>query len=117
MNKPDRILDSLGPNVEITNHRLPKDVALAKRLKGIGKDMQKMTDEPLRYCGSYATHLYMSEFNKEIRFIHHHAFDKNLSEKVMSASVGDLALHLMQVLFGRKKPATRDPKDLRGKKV
>lgn len=116
MQKPPRALDALGPNVEIANRRLPPDSELARKLKGLGKEMSKMTDEGLTYCGSYATHFYTNEFGREIRYIHHHSFDKAVSEKVISSAVADLALHLMQVIFGRKKPATRDPKDQRGKK-
>lgn len=115
MSKSQRILDALGPEVEIANRRLPKDPNLSRRLAGLGQDIKPMLDEGMEYKGSFATHIYANEFGREVRFVHQNT-KVRVSEKVVSSAVSDLALHLMQVLFGRKKPATRDPKDQRGKK-
>jgi hypothetical protein len=118
MSKPQRVLDSLGPHVEITNKRVQDDGMsnFKKRLRDLGKALKVRTEDFVEYSGSFATHVYTNKAKSEIRLIHQHVMDKPISERVIHTAVSDLALHLMQVIFNRKKPATRDPKDLRGKK-
>jgi len=114
MARVERALDRLGPDVEITNRRIPQDMEFKRRLKGIGKAMEQMV-EGATYAGSLATHIYTNELGAEVRFIHHHGFDKPVTEEIISTAVADQAAHLMEDVFGRKKLATRDPRDKRMK--
>jgi len=107
-----KALDKLGIDVEITNERLPGDSHLKKHLMACGKHIKPADFE---YIGSVATHLYKTEFGKEVTYAHHHHFETTPGEKFVSMAVSDLALHLMQVLFGRKKPGTLDKRDKRSK--
>lgn len=117
MNKPKHHLDMLGLDVEIANKRIPQDAVLKERLKDVGRDLGKAIPEgSFQYCGTVATHIYTNEFGREVRYIHQHGFDKQVHEKVLSTAIGDLSVHLMETVFGRKKPSTLNPRDQRGKK-
>lgn len=104
----------LGIDVEISNERREGDSRLRDALQHCGEIIEP---EGFTYEGSFCTHLYSpkSDLRREFVWAHHHHFKKRPSEKFVSNAVGDLAVHLMQVLFGRKKPATRDPRDKRMK--
>lgn len=117
MKKPKRMLDALGPDVEITNRRIHRDAEMKLRLKGLGKLAQRMIpDAGTEHAATLVTHIFINEFTRETFFLHDHTFPKAVSEAVVSSAIADKSVHLMEVVFGRKKPATRDPKDLRGKK-
>lgn len=117
MSKAPRILDPLGPDVKISNVRIPKDTEMKLRLQGLGELMQVMLPaDNFEYSGSMVTHIYLSNgMKKSAFFLHDHTFPKPVSENLVSAAMADKAAHLMEEVFGRKKQATRDPKDQRGK--
>lgn len=110
-------LDMLGPHVEIASREVPQEEVIKNDLRSIGKKLSRaIPDGNFTYCGSVCSHYYTNEFGREVRFVHHHVFDKPLNEKVLSTGMADLAVHLMKVLFGREKPSTTNPRDQRGKK-
>lgn len=110
-------LDLLGEGVEITNRRVNQDNHIKERLKEIGKKLSRaIPDGTFTYHGSVASHIFVNEFGQEVRFAHHHAFDKPVSEAIISTCCADQAVHLMEDMFGRKKPSTLNQKDQRGKK-
>lgn len=110
-------LDLLGDGVEIANRRVKQDDHIKRQLKEIGKKLGRaIPDGNFEYCGSIASHVFTNEFGQEIRFVHHHAFDKQVAEGIISTCCADQAVHLMEDMFGRKKPNTLNKKDQRGKK-
>lgn len=110
-------LDLLGDGVEIANRRIHQDEHIKGPLKELGKKLGRIIpDGNFEYCGSIASHIYKNEFGKELRFVHHHAFDIQVSEGLISTCCADQAVHLMEDLFGRSKPSTLNKKDQRGKK-
>lgn len=121
--KPMNVIDNLNRDplaVEITNERRTSNKNLSNKLKQLGKLMQNELDPAQRdnfeYAGSVVTHFYVGKQladEKSVTLIHDSAWDTMVSEKVMSMGISDLALHLMQTLFGRKKAATRDKRDKR----
>lgn len=110
-------IDLLGDGVEITNKRIAQDEHIKSLIKDIGKKLGRAIPEgSFEYCGSIASHIFVNEFGHEVRFVHHHSFDKQVSEAIISTCCADQAVHLMEDMFGRKKPSTLNPKDQRGKK-
>jgi len=109
--KQTSAIGQLGIDVRVTNKSLGVDPWAGTMLERIAKAFKPDNHE---YIGSFATHIYRTgEVGKEMSFMHHTKFIKIPGEKFVSIAVSDLGLHLMTRLFGRKKPGTRDPKDLR----
>lgn len=103
-------LDDFGMDVKIENEKLAPDPWAARLIKDVGETMKPTG---MSYIGSFATHIYESEFGREIALKHHHKFVKPTSEKVVSMAVKDAAIHLMSAVFGRHKPRTLDRRDKR----
>ena len=105
-----RQLDNLGLDVEITSKSLGTNQVMSDQLRDMGVTLRPDSHE---YVGSFVTHIYASPMLRDAAFIHHHSFKQKPNESLVSSAVSALAVHLMQVLFGRDKPATRDPRDKR----
>lgn len=114
MEQVKNVRSKLGVDVEITNEQLPQDPALSESLLRLGKmNAPQGMEVKVAFCTFfYAPKSDSLLMKNQMNFMHANTDLQNVSEKVISLAVSDLARHLMNV-FGRRKPATRDALDKR----
>lgn len=100
MNKPNDLISSLGPNVEMGSETLENDTWANKMLKDIGDTLtKKQQNAGMEYLGSFAVHIVATkgmglDGKMSMASLTQICVDENCSEKLMVLALSNATIQL-----------------------